>query len=876
MTPVDLAASSTGPEIALLVRDSGGAGHVLDWKAGADRTSVIADLPAGFEPRAIASHPARRAFFVSGTIAGKSQILSLTTDGSAWHSAVIFESASEISRLIVGPRPFQTADSIRYRLFFAEQLPDGGSSLRSVTETGKIEYQVAGPTSSAVEFKNLEPEERPVGTLAPSAAPMTFHPRGQPLVWQDRGGCVHALPYGDRNWARDSTLSALPCGGSLRMTPNGAAYVQWRSGEPGVTVIRDDGRAIGRQATGYTFVSAPVTVPDGKGVIGIVSKGGAGSSIVYAPIAMPLADVANAWQLVGNACDEQLLTKNAGLFRERPNSEQLYSLYESYNYDGGGGPPFLVTTDLLWENFGAAFNGVFIALERRRAIDAFWAFVDAANAALIKSPPATMPGTRWANVFAALAAVHLGVATGEAGHIANDTVAVRSTVVDSVFNFAELRPRGHYTSSPEMKVYFRAVHYLTVIGQGTDASALSSLPPDVQQKANAWIDVYRPFIAQSRAKLVWSAASPVAPYARHPWDHVSVFPLSWGTDNETLESSVLHSSWPPDQQVARGLASGLDVATVFGSTLARSLDHVADIAHFGPVLDRISASRPRIADSSNLYDKWLNALSVEWADSATFPGAPPSSPVWPAKRLQTGLASWATLREATILVNERPSGAEAGEGGFEELIREQPRGYVEPAPKTFEAIAVLYDALAKRVAASSDLGVGASNTRSGQDEPLRQGILKRLAATAATTRSFERMAEKELRGEALTDSEYAAIRDIGGTAEHDFLVYKSLGAKDEGIPKPDPLPKIADVAGDPRNGLLEAAVGGPLEWRQIAPYFGRRQIVVGSVYSYYEFESHTPYDNERWRKEIDTHARPAWVQPLIAPTDKQCRAAASR
>jgi len=57
---------------------------------------------------------------------------------------------------------------------------------------------------------------------------------------------------------------------------------------------------------------------------------------------------------------------------------------------------------------------------------------------------------------------------------------------------------------------------------------------------------------------------------------------------------------------------------------------------------------------------------VQWAKDVTFPGAP-DSPLWKAKRLQTGLASWATLRHATVLVNER-SEAEAGEGGFEELV----------------------------------------------------------------------------------------------------------------------------------------------------------------------------------------------------------------
>ena len=87
---------------------------------------------------------------------------------------------------------------------------------------------------------------------------------------------------------------------------------------------------------------------------------------------------------------------------------------------------------------------------------------------------------------------------------------------------------------------------------------------------------------------------------------------------------------------------------------------------------------------SKLYERWLDAMGTEWADSLRFPGAPPNSRLWDTKRLQTGLASWATLREATILVNERPAGGEAGEGGFEDLLPEKPRGYVEPTPHTFE------------------------------------------------------------------------------------------------------------------------------------------------------------------------------------------------
>lgn len=877
-TPLALAASPTRPEVAVLLRDAAGKTRVVSWSVGSDTTSVIAELQPGFTGRAIASHPEGTSLFVTGTSNGQTQVLRLDHERGSWRTSVVFETQRPIERLIVAPRPFQTTDGMRYRLLYAAKSPDGTSSIRSVTVTGKIDYQVVGPESTAETLPNVD--EQPKGVVAPSGVPMAVHPRGEPLLWQDSRGCAHLLAYADMNWSTDRPLTSIPCGGSASITPNGAAYLSWRSGAPGVKVVRENARTSEEQATQYAFVAAPVSVPDGSGVIGFVSKGGSRSAIVYAPIIVPLADVANAWQLGGNACDEQLFATNAGLFREHANTDQLYSLYEGFNYGTDFPPPFLVTTDLFWENFGAAYNGVFIVLERRHAMPAFRAFVDAANGALGR----VSPGSRWAKAFAAVAAYLHGDETGEAGRIGHANAPELSSVLDSTFDFAELTPRGHYTASPEMERYFRGVHYLTTLSRVMDPAPLGSLPPDVQRKAIDWIDVYRPFIAPPRSRLVWKAgAAATAPYAKHPWKQSSLFPLSWGIDNEVLESTVFHETWPVEERIVgpggRRLApSGLDVAAMFGNPLARSLlaPDLAAYPRLGPVLDGIAARRQARADSWSLYERWLDALAVEWADSSAIPGTPANSPVWPAKRLQTGLASWATLREATVLVSERASAAEAGEGGFEDLVPETPRGYVEPAPHTFEAIADLFDGLARSVSASHDLDSTGGAESEWKDEPLRQGILTRLSSSAAEARRLAQMAHKELRGEALSDSEYDAIRSVGGSTEHQFLLYKSLAEKDLALSTPDPLPKIADVAGERKLGLLEVAVGGPMEWDQIVPFFGRREIVIGSIYSYYEFLAHTPYDNQRWRKEIETHERPRWIQSLIASPEGSCRSTASR
>lgn len=879
-TVVDFGVRPNAPEAVLLVRDSAGHAHVLTWNVNDASTSSIANLPANFSPAAIAVHPSRQVIFVSGVAGQKPRVVALTPRAGNWQMTVLLDSTREVTRLLVAPRPF-AIDTVRYRLFFAAKLPGGATSTRSITEVGALEYQVVGPKSASIAVQNAE--EQPKEVTAVSGAPMSFHPRGEPLLWQDDHGCAHSLTYADKNWGEDQRLSWLPCDGWTTITPNGAAYIHWKSGAAGVTVFRHDGKTIEQQAADYTFQSPPASVPDGKGVIGLVSRGRA-TVVVYAPISVPLADVVNAWQLSNNACQEDLLVKNAGFLRPQAMSAQLYSLYERFQYGDDAGPPQLVTTDLFWENFATAFNGVFIVLERRHAAPAFWSFVDAAATELSH----TQPGSKWEKAFSALAAYKAGELTGEAERIANATQSARSDVLSDArdtaafFNFAELKPRGHYTASPEAQKYFRGVHYLTELSKIVDATPLAKLPADVQRKALDWINVYRPFMAATRIPIVWDPTASVASYARHPWKSPGVFPLSWGIDNETIESTVFHSTWPQPEQIAgpggaRLFPSGVDVAAVFGSKFAQNLMAAAidSFPPLGPVLSALTARRPAMTENSSVNEQWVDGLATEWTDTAAFPGVPAGNTLWAAKKLQTGLASWATLREATILVTERANSAEAGEGGFEELVRELPRGYVEPSPKVYETIARLYEALGRNVAASRDFDTDETGAPAKwQDEPLRQGVLKRLKESAEMARRYERLADKQLRSERLTDAEYDSIRQIGGAIEHEFLVYKSLAEKDLAISIPEPLPRIADVYGDLNNGLLEVAAGAPLEWRQIVPFFGRREITTGSVYSYYEFTSRTLYDNEKWRSEVTTRRPVAWIQPFIVSADSLCRSPA--
>lgn len=878
---IDFDVWSTGGEVAALVREADGRNKLIGWKLCAPESVVLAVLPANFEAHALALHPAVRRIFVSGRIGQQWQIVAFDSKAPMLPRP-IYKTDHSLRRLLVGPRPFvvdydqKAAQAIvRYRLFFGVKLGDGVYGTRSVTEDGRREYQVMGPRIALPPPipDSDQHQEIPV----PSALPAAFHPAGSLLLWQDQKGCYQQLPYAFEDWGKPAPIKEKSCSGSLTFTPNGAALMEWNKGKSGVTVRLGDSKS--EQAGDYQFVSTPSSTPDGKGVVGLVESE-EGQKLVYVPVSVPLADVSNAWMFLDKGDALTRLQRDSGLLRPL-DAKQLYELYDSELYGDCSGDvsaparPYLVTTDVFWELLGAAYDGTMIVEERQRAIPAFWKFVSAARESL----RAKNPKSPWAAAFDAVAKVQTGSAAGnaEAQRILSASGRVESPVFGKAFNYAELTPRGHYTMSPEMEAYFKAMHYLTQLGAVRDPAELGSLSPDVKAKAMSWIHVYAGFIAPSRAAVVWDPAATAPPsYARHPAERASIFPLSWGFDNEILFSTVYHRKWPVDEQIANGelyrvIPSGLDLAAVMGSDFALALlkDELAKQPRLGPAIDALKARAPQKASGDTLYDRWIEALGVQWAEDVKFPGVP-DSPLWKAKRLQTGLASWATLRHATVLVNER-SEAEAGEGGFEELVTQPPRGYVEPDPATFAALAGLFDGLAKTVSTSSSFAEGSlADPDSDKQEPLRQGLLRRLRETAAKARLFQSISEKELRGEDLSDTDYEEILYVGRIAEHHFLVYKSLANKDLALSVPDPIGKVADVASDGAGKLLEVAVGNPLEWDQIVPYFGRREVVKGATYSYYEFTSSNPLTDEEWRKRIDSQPRPNWLQPYVAGPGSAC------
>jgi hypothetical protein len=243
-------------------------------------------------------------------------------------------------------------------------------------------------------------------------------------------------------------------------------------------------------------------------------------TIRYLPIDVPLASVANAWMYLSAPGDQKAFSDNRGLFRPLLDDVQLYQLYDSEAYACGGPDsrvptrPYYVTTDLFWELFGAAFDGLFIVTERAQAIPALTLFVDGAADDL----KAHHPDAKLAKVFAAVRAVLDG--HPETDPEAQAIVAAKGSAVSPVLgeavDYAQFKPRGHYKTEAQQR-YFRAMRYLSLAQlDDADTALIKGLAPDVLKAGEAWIGAYRPFIAASRLDLPFGSAGPKSTIASHP------------------------------------------------------------------------------------------------------------------------------------------------------------------------------------------------------------------------------------------------------------------------------------------------------------------------------------------------------------------------
>ena len=325
----------------------------------------------------------------------------------------------------------------------------------------------------------------------------------------------------------------------------------------------------------------------------------------------------------------------------------------------------------------------------------------------------------------------------------------------------------------------------------------------------------------------------------------------------------------------RQLPKGLDVMAAMGSERAYAI--LTDLGeteydHYPEQMAKMQnwmASLTEEEWSETLYNGWLYTLRPLLDPPGE--GYPQfmQSEAWLDKQLSTSLGSWAELKHDTILYAKQAY-AEMGGGGYNPPRPKDAIGYVEPVPEFYARLSAL-----------------AVMTRDGL---LSRGLLGEKDANSLEriirlSDAFQVMAEKELRGEPLTEEEAWLILVYGGELEH--LVMASGDVPDEdpaAQPLMDEEPQaaiIADVATAPdyvRDGVpdptvLEVGVGRVDEIYVVVPAADEDgsiflQVAKGGVFSYYEFPwpATDRLTDEKWRGMLDggeAPERPTWIDSFF-------------
>ena len=709
-----------------------------------------------------------------------------------------------------------------------------------------------------------------------------WSPSGNLLLYRTGPNSTAILAYTYNDWWHLAKIKAPSSSGLLSWAPNQCAFLEYDQARQTATVITRPAMKRTPVLTGNHFTSPPTFFPDGKGFAFTTAVGGK-SQLTIEPYADPLGDVSNLWMFGYSDKDRAKLANNQLLFLDT-GYDQIYTLYDSEAYEGRNedelgnhARPYFVTSDAVLETFYAAFSALYANAERTVLSKALTEFCTAGAevARQKKSPPDVE--TLFSVGLALLKPESLkGASPRVREEVRRIEAATEST--QSLFGkevtYGDFFIRGKYERDTDLKGFFRALKWFQAFTfdlQKGDERANAAVvlavarDPKVYPSLERMFALYGRMLGESRYLSPLNLKEirdrePVAGKSGLPWiSGVGTFrllPPIYTLDAFIFDELISHTAWGDTvgtEGNPRMLPRGLDIMAALGSQEARKIlvEELKEgrYANYERQLDRVTGlvkGFPRTVWDANLYQNWLDLMGTLTREPQNAPEFTKNA-AWRRKQLNTALGSWVNLRYETIAMVEQV-GAEAGEGGYEVLEVGKPRGYVEPNPEFFLTLDKAFERLAKEFEAT----IG--------DKDLRQELGGRFAEHRSHLKALETIARKELAGELLTDKEYEEILYIGRTVEHFMQLIASADGNDgRPLANPEPIRKIVDVQKDNLHGVrLYEALGHAAELDVVVPYFGRRQIAKGAIYSYYEFVSGNNLDSGKWR--AMKQPRPVWIR----------------
>ena len=614
---------------------------------------------------------------------------------------------------------------------------------------------------------------------------------------------------------------------------------------------------------------------------------------------------------------------------------EFYQIYEQNRYDE---VPVFITTDSIYHVYHLIFDKMLRDLETGYFITDLKTLTSAMLAATttqyqsLKGTSLEDPALRNAAFFAVAdkllglsdpaPAEADGMVTAELALInAANTQAISpiwdrpdlSQEMRLIEDYTQYIPRGHYTRSEDLKMYFKAMMWYgrLTFRQVDDFETRRALllvqalrsakASDGSSAVSLWENIYEPtvFIVGKSDDLGYSEYGALSDqvFGKDPDLNKFADPALFSSFQQaakTLPPPQVNSMWvwiDQDKQLVtkgfrfmgqrftldqyvfgqviwrnvgtkekpRGLPKGLDFFAAMGSDEAASLlkgmgeDQYANFETQSAKVKGQVAALGTDSWTQNLYWSWLYSFQPLLTPKGS--AYPPfmQTQAWLRKDLQTALGSWTELKHDTILYAKQVM-AEMGGGGPEQI----PHGYVEPNPEAYARLLAL--------AQMTEAGLQSRNLLSD----LTSGNLDNLISQL---KFLQDISQRELSGGTITNDEYMQIMYWGGTLEQFTLA----AADTTGDMLRDLSDQKAALVADVATGtndlqtlvVLEEADGQPTLIYVILPDSPHR-IAIGAVYSYYEFTvpSSGRMTDEQWQAQVEAGTNPAqpdWTKLFVAP-----------
>ncbi len=456
-------------------------------------------------------------------------------------------------------------------------------------------------------------------------------------------------------------------------------------------------------------------------------------------------------------------------------------------------------------------------------------------------------------------------------------------------DYSQYKPRGFYTESPELQRYFRAMSWFgnAAFLLGSDVQTLSALmlskalqdTPEAQQRWRKLDNFYTRFLGPcddltpeeygvklSDVGVLDSPAALEGAIARMRAELRDPRINSMLTAAEKSEwvaqtkgMRFMGKRYLPDSEIflalvspevsGRVFPSGLDLMAANGSARAAEL-----MAHTpeGSRPDYIAAaakSREIVSAYKSESDTHYAAI-LRLAETLTAPPVEQAAPfaqtaAYGVKNLMTSLAAWASTRHTWALHAKQPNMTRGGEDFDPE---DPPPGYVEPNPAFFSQMT---DIVTRTTTLFGKAGLA---------------DLDKFKQFGSLVGELAEIVSKELAGSPLSENERHLLKNYGN-------ILKKLHGMEGGGYGDDRtswMSLVMDVYTYADTAqCLEVATGGAMPIYVILEHGGKPHLLIGSVYSYYEFQQpiSARLNDEEWRSQWEegrVPELPAWSGSFVA------------